>query len=86
MTSGLKPSQFIRDNRKGFTFHTLVFASSGIPLGIDPEMVTDGCAYDASTRLLTTQLAPARRSREVVPCITNLTLFADREPINLLIF
>ena len=33
-TAGLKPTQHVRDNRRGFTFHTLVFTSSGLPLGL----------------------------------------------------
>lgn len=31
-SGGLKPTQHVRDNRRGFTYHTLVFTSSGFPL------------------------------------------------------
>jgi len=51
-TSGLKPTQFVRDNRRGFTFHTLIFTCSGIPLGIEAEMVTDQSSIDTGCRLL----------------------------------
>ena len=40
-TAGLKPTQLVRDNRRGFVFHTLVFTASGLPLGIEAELVTD---------------------------------------------
>jgi len=77
-TSGLKPSQFVRENRRGFTFHTLVYTSSGLPLGIEPETTADVSFFDTTTRLLVNQLAPSHRSRVKVPSLTTLTLFADR--------
>jgi hypothetical protein len=76
-TSGLKPNQFVRDNRRGFTLHTMVFSASGIPLGIEPELVSDKSAYDASTRLIKNQLAPAHRGSQH-PNLSNVTLHADR--------
>jgi len=76
-TSGLKPSQFVRENRKGFTFHTLVFTASGVPLGLEPELVTDNNSSDTSMRLMTRQLAPSHRSQSV-PNLSNIIIYADR--------
>jgi len=77
-TAGLKPTQFVRDNRRGFVFHTLVFTASGIPLGLEAELVSDSSSFDTSTRLVTQQLAPSHRSRVQVPNLTNIVFFADR--------
>ena len=76
-TAGLKPTQLVRDNRKGFVFHTLVFTASGVPLGIEAEMVSDQNSNDASSRLLTRQLCPNHRSNQI-PNLINVTIFADR--------
>ena len=76
-TAGLKPTQLVRDNRRGFVFHTLVFTASGLPLGIEAELVTDANSYDTSSRLITRQLAPSHRSNQV-PNLSNHTFFADR--------
>jgi len=57
-TSGLKPTQFVRDNRKGFTFHTLVYTASGIPLGLEAGIVSDDSSTDTASRLIKEQLAP----------------------------
>ena len=75
-TSGLKPSQFVRDNRRGFTCHTLVNSASGLPLGIEPELITDDSGIDTTIRLCRNQLAPAHKGNQ--PNLSNVVLFADR--------
>ena len=77
MTAGLKPTQLVRDNRRGFIFHTLVFTASGCPLGVEAEMITDHSSVETSSRLITKQLCPNHRS-STTPNLSNLVLFADR--------
>lgn len=76
-TAGLKATQLVRDNRRGFVFHTLVFTASGVPLGVDAELVTDQNSFEASSRLIRRQLCPNHRSNQI-PDLTNVTIFADR--------
>ena len=73
----MKPTQFVRDNRRGFVFHTLVFSASGVPIGIEAELVSDANSMETSSRLITQQLAPGHRSKGI-PNLSNVTIFADR--------
>jgi hypothetical protein len=77
-TCGLKPSQFTRENRRGFVFHTLVFTASGIPLGLEAEHISDSGSFDTVSRLLTQQLAPGHRSSTRIPNLTRHVIYADR--------
>jgi hypothetical protein len=36
-TQGLKVTQHVRDNRKGFVAHTTCYTASGLPIGIEWE-------------------------------------------------
>jgi len=77
--SGLKGSQFVRDNRRGFTCHTLVFTATGLPLGIVPEIISDNGSFDTSSRIILSQRAPAHRGNSL-PTLNNVTIFfADRQ-------
>jgi len=76
-TAGLKPTQLVRDNRRGFVFHTLVFTASGCPLGVEAELITDVSSLDTSSRLITKQLCPNHRYNSI-PNLSNVVLFADR--------
>lgn len=77
LTSALKLTQFVRANRKGFNFHTLVHTCSGIPLGIEGELYGENSS-DTAQRILQTQLAPGHRLLSTVPNLSSFTIFADR--------
>ncbi len=45
-TQGLKITQHVRDNRKGFVAHTTCFTASGLPIGIEWERCNDTATTD----------------------------------------
>lgn len=57
-TQGLKSTQHVRDNRKGFVAHTACYTASGLPIGIEWERENDDSTAAATERLIRAQLAP----------------------------
>jgi len=57
-TQGLKTTQHVRDNRKGFVAHTACYTASGLPIGIEWERENDDSTAAATERLIRAQLAP----------------------------
>jgi hypothetical protein len=76
-TDGLKLTQHVRDNRKGFVDNHLVFTATGVPLGIDWEKTGDDHAAASSMRLIKGQLCPFQRDARV-PNLTGWGILADR--------
>jgi hypothetical protein len=57
-TQGLKISQHVRDNRRGFVAHTACYTASGLPIGIEWERENDDSTAAATERLIRSQLFP----------------------------
>ncbi len=57
-TQGLKRTQHVRDNRKGFVAHTACYTASGLPIGIGWERSSDDSTATATERLIRAQLSP----------------------------
>jgi hypothetical protein len=51
-TQGLKKSQHVRDNRKGFVAHTACYTASGLPIGIEWERSEYDSTSAATKRLV----------------------------------
>jgi hypothetical protein len=56
---GLKLTQHVRDNKKGFVAHTAFYTASGLPLGVEWEHSNDDSITAATERLIRSQLSPA---------------------------
>jgi hypothetical protein len=52
--------------------------TSGIPLGLEVEHVSDSGSFDTVSRLLTQQLAPGHRSSIQIPNLSKHVIYADR--------
>jgi hypothetical protein len=57
-TQGLKRTQHVKDNRKGFVAHTACYTASGLPIGIEWERSSDDSTAAATERLIRAQLSP----------------------------
>jgi hypothetical protein len=57
-TQGLKISQHVRDNRRGFVAHTACYTAPGLPIGIEWEKENDDSTAAATERLIRSQLSP----------------------------
>jgi hypothetical protein len=57
-TQGLKNSQHVRDNRRGFVAHTACYTASVLPIGIEWERENDDSTAAATERLIRSQLSP----------------------------
>ena len=76
-TDGLKLTQHVKDNRKGFVDNHIVLTASGTLLGIDFETEGDENSNSSSMRLIRRQLCPLQ-SGSRVPDLTGYSLLADR--------
>jgi hypothetical protein len=57
-TQGLKSTQHVRDNHRGFVAHMACYTASGLPIGIEWERENDDSTAAATERLIPAQLAP----------------------------
>jgi hypothetical protein len=76
-TDGLKLTQHVRDNRKGFVDNHIVYTATGVPIGVDWEKTGDDFAAASSIRLIKGQLCPFQRDARV-PDLTGWGILADR--------
>jgi hypothetical protein len=76
-TDGLKLSQHVKANRKGFVDNHIVLTASGTLLGFDFETEGDENSNSSSMRLIRNQLCPLQ-SGSRVPDLTGYSLLADR--------
>jgi hypothetical protein len=75
-TQGLKITQHVRDNRKGFVAHTTCYTASGLPIGIEWERRNDTTAT-ATKRIIAGQLSPMSGENEP-PMLMNTEFAMDR--------
>jgi hypothetical protein len=76
-TQGLKKSQHVRDNRKGFVAHTACYTASGLPIGIEWERSGDDTTAAATERLIRAQLSPMSGQHDL-PMLANTEFCMDR--------
>jgi hypothetical protein len=74
---GLKITQHVRDNRKGFVAHTACYTASGLPIGIEWERSNDDTTAAATERLIRTQLSPMS-GQSGPPMLSNTQFCMDR--------
>ncbi len=51
-TQGLKSSEHVHDNRKGFVAHTACYTASGLPIGIEWERENNDSTAAVTKRLI----------------------------------
>jgi hypothetical protein len=76
-TQGLKQTQHVRDNRKGFVAHTACYTASGLPIGIEWERSIDDSTTAATERLVRAQLSPIN-GQNGPPMLPNTEFAMDR--------
>jgi hypothetical protein len=76
-TQGLKRTQHVRDNRKGFVAHTACYTASGLPIGIEWERSNDDSTTAATERLIRGQLSPMS-GQNGPPMLANTEFAMDR--------
>jgi hypothetical protein len=76
-TQGLKTTQHVRDNRKGFVAHTACYTASGLPIGIEWERENDDSTAAATERLIRSQLSPTS-GQMGPPSLPNTEFAMDR--------
>ena len=76
-TDGLKITQHVKDNRKGFGDNYIILPASETLLGIDFEALGDENSNASAIRILRQQLCPLQSGARV-PNLTGYSLLADR--------
>ncbi len=74
---GLKLTQHVRDNKKGFVAHTVCYNASGLLLGVEWEWSNDDSTTAATERLIRSQLSPAS-GQNGDPMLVNTEFAMDR--------
>jgi hypothetical protein len=76
-TQGLKRTQHVRDNRKGFVVHMACYTASGLPIGIEWERSVDDSTTAATECLIHAQLSPIN-GQNGPPMLPNTEFAMDR--------
>jgi hypothetical protein len=74
---GLKATQHVRDNRRGFVAHIACYTASGLPIGIEWERENDDSTAAATERLIQAQISPTS-GQSGPPSLPNTEFAMDR--------